>query len=140
MMMLEDLGLALRNICRAIGLSGDAATIVSVVVLGTALNIAALHVVSYVGLGRHARHEHTALRSAAQSELKVVRTVVVTTIKKIGNRSRSWCLAQQRKSDETKDHHVDANRDWTAPADGDTCEVMVAGRSGPKLAVALVQC
>ena len=42
MTLFEDLRLALRQICRAIGLSGTAATVVPLVVLGVALNIAAL--------------------------------------------------------------------------------------------------
>ena len=38
MMMLEDLRLALRQICQAMGLPGNAATVVSLIVLGVALN------------------------------------------------------------------------------------------------------
>ncbi len=141
MMMLEDLRLALRQICRAMGLSGNAATVVSLIVLGVALNIVALHAVKYVGVGKHARHERTALRSAAKTELKVVRTVVVTTLKKFGNNGRRWCLAQQNTMDQrTKNLHVAVGVAWTAPADNDRCDVMVFGRSGPKVAVALVQC
>jgi hypothetical protein len=45
MMMLEDLILALRQICQAIGLSGNAATVVSLIVLGVALNLIALRAV-----------------------------------------------------------------------------------------------
>jgi len=35
MMMLEDLRLALRQICQAIGIQGNAATVVSLIVLGS---------------------------------------------------------------------------------------------------------
>ena len=57
MTMLEDLRLALRQICQAMGLPGDAATVVSLIVLGVAMNIGALRAVEYVGIGGHARHD-----------------------------------------------------------------------------------
>ena len=62
MMMLEDLRLALRQICQAIGLSGNAATVVSLIVLGVALNLIALRAVEYAGIGGHTCHNRTALR------------------------------------------------------------------------------
>ena len=74
MMMLEDLRLALRQICSAIGLPGNVATVVSLIVLGLALNFTALRAVEYVGIGGHTCHDRTTLRSAARTELKVVRT------------------------------------------------------------------
>jgi hypothetical protein len=140
MMMLEDLRLALRQICRAMGLSANAATVVSLIILGVALNAVALHAVKYMGVGRHAHREPIALRSAARTEIKVVRTVMVTTLKKISN-GRRWCLAQQTTTDQrTKDYHVALGVSWTAPAGSDVCDVMFVSKSGPKLAVAVVQC
>ena len=140
MILLEDLRLALRQICRAMGLSVNAATVVSLIILGVALNVVALHAVRYVGVGRQTHREPIALRSAARTEIKVVRTVMVTTLKKISN-GRRWCLAQQTTTDQrTKDDHVAVGASWTAPASSDVCDVMFVGKSGPKLAVALVQC
>src|ERR1700709_373916 len=95
MMMLEDLRLALRQICQAIGLQGDAATVASLVVLGVALNLTALRAVEFVGIGGHACHNRTDLQSAAQTELKVVRTVMVSTLKKIGDGGWRLCLERQ---------------------------------------------
>jgi hypothetical protein len=90
MTQLEDLRLALRQICRAIGLSGTAATVVPLVVLGVALNIAALSAMEYMRNERHPCkvHNRTELRSAARTELKVMRTVLVSTLKKIGGGQR----------------------------------------------------
>ncbi len=141
MTMLEDLRLALRQICQAVGLPGDAATVVSLIVLGVAMNIGALRAVEYVGIGGHARHDRrTALRSAAQTELKVVRTVVVSTLKKIGD-GRRLCLAQQWLMDQRmKDtgYHIEVG--CAAPAGREGCDAMVVSRSGRKMAVAIVQC
>ena len=67
MMMLEDLRLALRQICRAMGLQGNAATVVSLIVLGVVLNVVALRAVQYVGIGRHHRQEKTAEGSSDRS-------------------------------------------------------------------------
>ena len=140
MMMLEDLRLALRQICGAMGLSGNTATVVSLIILGVALNVVALRAVKYVGVGRHAHRERIALRSAARTEIKVVRTVMVTTLKKINN-GRRWCLAQKTTTNQrTKDYHVAVGVSWAAPAGSDVCDVMFVSKSGPKLAVALVQC
>jgi hypothetical protein len=141
MMMLEDLRLALRQICQAMGLPGDAATVVSLIVLGVALNIGALRAVEYVGIGGHACHNRTPLQNAAQTELKVVRTVVVSTLKKIGDGGRRLCLAQQWLMDQqTKGtgYHVEVG--CAAPASREGCDAMVVSRSGRKMAVAIVQC
>ena len=53
MTMLDDLRLALRQICGAMGLSGTAATVVPLVVLGVALNVAALSAMEYMRNERH---------------------------------------------------------------------------------------
>ena len=142
-MMLEDLRLALRQICQAIGLQGNAATVASLVVLGVALNLAALRAVQYVGIGGHACHKRTNLQSAAQTELKVMRTVMVSTLKKIGDGGRRLCLAGQwMMGKETKgtEDRKDAGCDGAAPADGNGCDVMVVSRYSRRMAIAFVQC
>ena len=142
MMMLEDLRMALRQICRAIGLPGDAATVVSLIVLGVALNIVALRAVEYVGIGGHACHDRTdrtALRSAARTELRVMRTVVVSTLKKVGDSGRRLIFSRQRLIEGT-DYHVEIGCAWATPTCNKSCDVMVVSRSGRRMAVALVQC
>jgi hypothetical protein len=143
MMMLEDLRLALRQICQAIGLSRNAATVVSLVVLGVALNLIALRAVQYVGIGGHACHERTALRSAAQTELKVMRTVAVSALKKVGDGRRRWCLARQwvmGKQTKGTGYHVEVGCDSAAPASGEGCDVMVVSRSSRTMTMEFVQC
>ncbi|MGH9596232.1 MAG: hypothetical protein ACRD3K_05490 [Edaphobacter sp.] len=100
MTMLEDVRLALRQIFRSFGLPGDAATAVSLIVLGVALNVVALRAVQYAGIGRHVKHEQATLRCAAKAELKVMRTVAVSTLRKIGDSGRRRCVAQQRLTDQ----------------------------------------
>jgi hypothetical protein len=143
MMMLEDLRLALRQICQAIGLPGNAATVVSLVVLGVALNLVALRAVEYVGIGGHRCHDRTALQSATQTELKVVRTVVVSTLKKIGDTGRRLCLAQQWMIGEQTDdtgYDTEVGFGSPAPVSSKDCGVMVVSRSSRKMAMAIVQC
>jgi hypothetical protein len=143
MMMLEDLRLALRQICQAIGLPGNAATVVSLIVLGVALNLVALRAVAYVGIGGHTCHDRTALQSATQTELKVVRTVVVSTLKKIGDTGRRLCRAQQWMIGEQTDdtgYDTGVGCDSPAPVNSTDCGVMVVSRSSRKMATAFVQC
>jgi hypothetical protein len=137
MMMLEDLRLALRQICRAMGLPGDAATVISLVVLGVALNIVALRTVTYVGIGRHTCHDRVALSSAARTELKVMRTVMTSTLKKIGNSGRRWCLARQKDG---TGYHIQVGFNWAAPTDNGGCDVTTASGHSKKMAIAVVQC
>jgi hypothetical protein len=95
MTLLEDLRAELRQMCRAIGLSGTAATVIPLVVMGIALNVVAL---SVIGGGRplHASAcKKPALRSVAMTELKVARAVLASTLKTIGDGRRRWCSAQQ---------------------------------------------
>jgi hypothetical protein len=144
MMMLEDLRLALRQICRAMGLPGNAATVVSLIVLGIALNITALRAVEYVGIGGHGCHQRTALGSATQTELKVVRTVVVSTLKKkIGDSGRRWCLARQwmmgQQTEGTRYHYEVGSAAPPSPSSGG-CDVTVVSRSSRKMTMARVQC
>jgi hypothetical protein len=143
MMLLEDLRLALRQICRAMGLPGNVATVVSLILLGVALNIVALRAVAYVGIGRHACHDQTALKGAARTELKVMRTVVVSTLKKIGDSGRRICFAQQRLIEEKKgvtEYHVRVGVIWLVPADNQGCDVTVANSKARKTAIAFVEC
>ncbi len=143
MMMLEDLRLALRQICQAIGLQGNAATVVSLIVLGVALNLVALRAVEFVGIGGHACHDRTALQSATQTELKVMRTVMVSTLKKIGDTGRRLCLAQQwmiGDQIEGTRHHYEVGSSPAPPTSGGGCDVAVVSRSSRKMTIVRVQC
>jgi hypothetical protein len=143
MTMLEDVRLALRQICRALGLPGDVATAVSLIVLGVALNVVALRAVEYAGIGDHHRHERTALQCAARTELKVMRTVVVSTLKKIGGSGRRWCVARQWLVDQRTrgtGYHVEIGIAWAAPAANAGCDVVIASNPTRKAAIALVEC
>jgi hypothetical protein len=141
MTMLEDLRLALRQICQAIGLSGNAATVVSLIVLGVALNLIALRAVEYAGIGGHACHDRTVLESATHTEIKLVRTVVVSTLKKISDTGRRLCLARQWMIGEQTgdtDYSTEAGCDSKAPSNSTDCDVMVVSRSSRKMAMAFV--
>ena len=138
MMVLEDLRLALRQICQAIGLSGNAATVVSLIVLGVALNLLALRAVEYAGIGRHTCQDRTALHSATQTELKVVRTVVVSTLKKISDTGRRLCLAREwMAGEQTEDtgYGTEVACDSADPSN----DVMVVSRSSRKMAMTFVR-
>jgi len=142
--LLEDLRLALRQICRTIGLSGTALTVIPLVVLGVALNLAALSAMEYMRSKRHLDHGHTALQSAVRTELKVMRTVLGSTLKKIGNSQRKWCLTRQqwvtnRQTDITG-YHVEAGFVWAAPGGNAGCNVEIVGSHHWKTAIAFVQC
>jgi hypothetical protein len=93
--LLEDLRAELRQMCRAIGLSGTAATVVPLVLLGIALNVVALSVVGGVRPVHASACKKPALRSVAMTELKVARAVLVSTLKTIGDGRRRWCSARQ---------------------------------------------
>ena len=141
MMMLEDLRLALRQICQAIGLSGDAATVVSLIVLGVALNLIALRAVEYAGIGGHTCHDRTVLKSATHTELKLVRAVVVSALKKISDTGRRLCLARQWMIGEQTgdtDYNTEMGCDSKAPSNSTDCDVMVVSRSSRKMAMAFV--
>jgi len=143
MMMLEDLRLALRQICRAIGLPGEAATVVSLIVLGVALNLTALRAVEYVGIGGHACHNRTALKSAAQTELKVVRTVMASTLKKIGDGGRRLRQTRQGmigKQTTRTGHHDEVGSTKTPSTSGGACDVTVVSRSSRRMTITRVQC
>jgi hypothetical protein len=98
--LLEDLRVELRQMCQAVGLSGTAASVVPLVVLGIALNVMALSVVGGVRPAHAAACDRPALRSAARTELKVVRAVVVSTLKTVSDGRKRWCSAQQQEPDQ----------------------------------------
>jgi hypothetical protein len=97
MTTLEDLGAELRRMCRAIGLSGTAASVVPLVVLGIALNVVVLSAVGSVRVEHRTTCKRPALSSAAQAEFKVVRTLI-TTLKRFGDGQRKWCSARQQET------------------------------------------
>jgi hypothetical protein len=143
MMMLEDLRLALRQICRAIGLPAEAATVVSLIVLGVALNFTALRAVEYVGIGGHACHDQTGLQSAAQTEVKVVRAVVVLTLKKMGDGARRLCSARQwmiGKPTEGTGYHFEVGVAPGAHTCRPGCDGTLEYSPSRKIAIAFVQC
>ena len=144
MTLLEDFRLALRQICQALGMSGTAATVVPLVVLGVALNIAALSAVEYVRNERHPGHGHTALRCAATTEMKVVRTVLTSTLKKFGADQRRWCLTQQwmkdRQTEITRYRRVKIEPVWAAPKGSGGCDVEIVDRHHGKAMIASARC
>jgi hypothetical protein len=142
MMVLEDLRLALRQICRAMGLPGNVASVVSLIVLGVGLNLVALRAVAYVGIGRHACHNQTALQGAARTELKVMRTVVVSTLKKIGDSGRRMCFAQQRSIEQRggTEYHARGGIFWLVLPGDQGCDATVANSKARMTAVAFVEC
>jgi hypothetical protein len=144
MTLFEDLRLALRQICRAIGLSGTATTVVPLVVLGVALNVAALNAMEYMRNERHPGHQHdrVALRSATRTEMKVVKAVLTSTLKKIGSGQRRWCQARQWVKDSQKgltQYDLEIGFVWAAPGAGKGCDVTIVGPNN-KIATAFVTC
>lgn len=97
--LLEDLRVELRQMCQAVGLSGTAASVVPLVLLGIALNVTALSVIGAVRPAHPSACDRPALRSAARTELKVARAVLASTLKTIGDGRRRWCSPEQRLPD-----------------------------------------
>jgi hypothetical protein len=139
-MLLEDLRLALREICRAIGLSGNALTGIPLVVLGIALNMTTLSAVEYARSDRHSCHGHTTLGSAGRTELKVVRTVVISTLKKIGDSERRGCLMRNCLRGQTKGTRVQLGSVPPVPAKEGGCDVEIVPGRRWKTAIASVKC
>jgi hypothetical protein len=143
--LFEDLRLALRQICSAIGLSGTAATVVPLVVLGVALNVGALSAMESIQEERHTgcqSHNGAALRSAARTELKVVRTVLTSTLRKLGS-SQRWCVARQWVKDrrtQLAGYRLEVDIVRTAPSGSQGCEVEILGGHLKKVAIAYVPC
>ena len=98
--LLEDLRVELRQICQAVGLSGPSASVVPLVLLGIALNVTALSVMGAVRPAHSSACSRPALRSAARTELKVMRAVLASTLKTMDDGRRRGCSAEQRLSDQ----------------------------------------
>jgi hypothetical protein len=94
MTLIEDMRLFLQQMCGAIGMSGTAMNVVPVVVLGVALNVTALSLVESVRPEGQPTCQKATLPAAAQTELKVMRTVVTSTLKTISRGQRGWCVAR----------------------------------------------
>ncbi|MGD0443825.1 MAG: hypothetical protein ABSA39_07810 [Edaphobacter sp.] len=145
--LFEDLKVALQQICRALGMRGTAAAVVPLVVLGVALNVVALSTMEHVRNQRHPGDRHTALRSAARTELKVVRTVLVSTLKKMDDGRRRWCLAGQwmmNQRNKVRGYMLQVRLEWAAPSIApnikEGCDVEVVSISHRKMATAFAQC
>jgi hypothetical protein len=96
--LIEEMRLAVLEIWQSLGFegsSGTAAAVVPALVLGIALNVAALSVVDRVRAGGHAGCQKAGLRSVAQTEFVMVRAVVTSTLKKICEGQRGLCAARQ---------------------------------------------
>ncbi len=116
--LLEDLAARFAADVRSMGLSGTASIVVSLVVLGVALNVAALSVVRNV---RHSeqRQVRTALWTAAHNEAKCVKAVWISSLKKIGAHQRRWCIMQQKMVDrkpESTEYDIEVGVTWVGRA------------------------
>ena len=124
-------------------MSGTTANVVPVVLLGVALNVAALSAMRYMRNERHPVVDRLRCRVRGRTEMKVVRTVLTSTLEKIGDGKRRWCLAQQWMMDrktEVKEYDLEVGFVWAAPSRSEGCDVTVASNPGRKAAIALVQC
>jgi len=95
MTLIEEMRLFLRQICGAIGMSGTAANVVPVVVLGVVFNVVALSLVANMRSEKRSAREEATFSDAAQTELKVMRSVVVSTMKTIGMGQQGLCIARE---------------------------------------------
>jgi hypothetical protein len=81
------------------------------------------------------------LQSAGRTELKVVRTVVISTLKKIGDSERRGCSMRNRVRDhQTKGTHVELGFVPSAPVKGGGCDVEIIRGRRWKTAIASVKC
>jgi hypothetical protein len=95
MTLIEEMRLSLRQICGAIGMSRTATNVVPVVVLGIVFNVVALSLVANLRSEKHPVRQEATLSDAAQTELKVMRSVVVSTMKTIGMGQQGLCIARE---------------------------------------------
>ena len=95
MTLIEEMRLFLRQICGAIGMSGTAVNVVPVVVLGVVFNVVALSLVANLRSEKRPTCQKTTLSDAAQTELKVMRSVVISTMKTIGVGQQGLCIAHE---------------------------------------------
>ncbi|HXC96557.1 MAG TPA: hypothetical protein VNU92_12715 [Edaphobacter sp.] len=133
--LLEDLGNALKQACRSIGLSNTASTVVVLVVLGVVLNAAALSVVESMRNGKHPGHHQvrTALRTAARSEVKAVKAVWISSLKKMG---RNWCPTGRKTVDhktESTEYDFKVGVTWGGPGNR-KCDVSLDDGSPRRIA------
>jgi hypothetical protein len=142
--LLEDLRLALREICRSMGLSSTAATVVPLLVLGVALNAAALSVTESMRDARCPGHrQHTSLQNAARTEIKVMKAVVNSTLKKMSGSQWRCSMARLRTVDrQTKatEYDIQVGFAWAAPGGNEGCDVTLTRSPARKTAIAFVQC
>jgi hypothetical protein len=143
--LFEDLRLALREICRSLGLSGTAATVVPLLVLGVSLNVAALSVTESMRSARCPGHRqnHAALQSAVRTEIKVMKAVLNSTLKKMSGSQLRWCVARQWIVDrrtEVTEYNVEVGFSWAPPAGMGGCDVTLTRSPARKTAIAFVQC
>jgi hypothetical protein len=155
--MLEDIRLALRNICRQIGLDETASAIVPLLVLGLALNFLALSATEFLRESGKMRRNHLVTHNAvrtdlnvARTELKAVRTVVISTIKKFNNScTHEWVMNQRKK---LSGYRMEVGLVWSAPSSSqqavptstDGCDVKLIGNANANpnstKMIAFVQC
>ncbi|MEI9978711.1 MAG: hypothetical protein WDN23_06855 [Edaphobacter sp.] len=143
MTLLEDLRLALRQICSEFGREGTAVTAVPLVVLGLALNFAALSATEFVRHGGRPIHQHSALRNAARTELNAVRIVVHSAIRKINATQQRWGRTQQWVKDGQKKidgYHVEVGVVWAPSTPNEDCGIKLLGNTAWTRMVAVVQC
>jgi len=123
MTLIEDLRLAIQDVCRAMGLSSTSVTVVPVVVLGCVLNIVALRVVDNVHAGHRIGCQQARPTSIAQSELKLVRITVAASLKKISEAQRALCSAKQwllNQQIQPARHESKMSSDWVAYRSGES--------------------
>jgi hypothetical protein len=79
--MLEEMAIALKSI----GCCSESATrVVGLMLLGVALNVAALHAVDCLRSETHACKRISPIADAARTDIRLVRVVVVGVLKKAG--------------------------------------------------------
>jgi hypothetical protein len=140
--LLEDIRLALRQICRAIGMDETAATVIPLVVLGLALNIAALSAVEFLRIGGKTSHTHNALQNATRTEIKAIRIVMHSTIKKVNDRKQRLCQPRQWVKNQEKqvNRHFEVGIVWADPVPGEGCDLKLVGTADQPRMIAFVQC
>jgi hypothetical protein len=141
--VLEDLKLALRQICRTIGLEGTAAAVVPVILLGLVLNLVALRATQFLRHGGRAAHHQSAMQNAARTEFKAMRIMLHSTIKKINDSQQRWCVTRQcvkEKQNGITDCHLQVGIVWAAPTPTEGCDIKFLGTATRKRMVAVAQC
>jgi hypothetical protein len=140
--LFEDIRLALRQICRSMGLSGTAATVVPLIVLGVALNVAALSVMESMRNVRHPGHRQvrTALQ-CARSEIRVMKALLNSTLKKVSGNQRKLCVVRQWMVDRrTQVTEYKIGVAWAAPVGEESCDVTLTRSPAGKTTIAFEQC